>query len=101
MDCAVVIAAAQVTAKKGRIVEARLALGAVHPVPVRVPAAEALLAGRAPDEEALTEAAEAVAADIRPISDIRASAQHRRTIVRRLVPEVILEAYVRAGGTRR
>ena len=100
MDCATVIAAAQVAAKKGQIVEARLAVGAVHPVPVRCSVAEALLAGRAPDDDVLAEAAEAVAADVQPISDIRASAEHRRTIVRRIVPEVVLEAFTRAGGTR-
>ncbi len=100
MDCATVIAAAQVTARKGQIVEARLAVGAVHAVPVRCPTGEAVLAGRAPDDDALAEAAEAVAAEVQPISDIRASAEHRRTIVRRIVPEVVLEAFTRAGGTR-
>jgi len=101
MDCATVIAAAQVSARKDRIVEARLALGAVHPVPVRCPTTEKILEGRAPTAEVLAEAADAAVTGIEPISDIRASADHRRMIVRRIVPEVLIEAFVRAGGVRR
>ncbi len=100
MDCAVVIAAAQVAVRKGAIVETRLALGAVHAVPVRCPAAEAILIGHPPEEGVLREAAEAAAAGVTPVTDIRGSAEHRKAIVRRIVPEVVLEAFARAGGRR-
>jgi carbon-monoxide dehydrogenase medium subunit len=100
MDCAVVVASAEVVAKKDKIIEARLALGAVHPVPVRCPSAERLLAGQVPEEGVLAEAAVAAAESVSPMTDIRASAEHRAAIVRRMVPQVILKAFVRAGGKR-
>lgn len=100
MDCAIVIAAAQVAVKKDAIVDARLALGAVHPIPIRCPGAEALLIDQVPSDDVLARAAEAAVESVQPISDVRASAEHRRTIVRRLVPELVLEAFARAGGKR-
>ena len=100
MDCAVVIAAAQVTVKKNEITDARLAVGSVHAIPIRCPSAEAILVGTSADDDALVQAAEAVAEQVNPITDIRASAEHRNAVVERLVPEVILAAFARAGGKR-
>ncbi|MBN1343032.1 MAG: FAD binding domain-containing protein [Phycisphaerae bacterium] len=100
MDCAVVIAAAEIVAAKDKIIEARLALGAVHPIPVRCPDAERVLTGQAISDELLAEAAAAAAQAVRPVSDIRASADHRKAVVRRIVPEILLQAFIRAGGKR-
>lgn len=60
----------------------RLAAGAVAPVPMRLHKAEAALAGRPLDAAALVAAAEAAAAEVAPINDLRASAQYRRRLVR-------------------
>jgi carbon-monoxide dehydrogenase medium subunit len=62
----------------GVIAWVRLALGAVAPRPYRVTAAEALLAGQAPGDELLREAARIAADSTAPIDDIRASAAYRR-----------------------
>jgi carbon-monoxide dehydrogenase medium subunit len=62
--------------------EARIALGAVAPTPIRVPAAETLLAGKTLTKAMLDEVAEKVAAAASPITDIRSSAEYRRELVK-------------------
>jgi carbon-monoxide dehydrogenase medium subunit len=62
--------------------EARLVVGASVPVPRRLARAEEFLRGRTITEVVATEAADIVAADIDPISDIRGSANFRRDMVR-------------------
>ncbi len=61
---------------------ARIAAGAVAPVPLRLREVESLLAEKKLDARAIDEAAELAAQCISPISDIRASADYRRAIVR-------------------
>jgi len=62
--------------------EARIALGAVAPIPVRVPQAEAILAGNILNKAVIEKAAEAAATAASPISDIRSSADYRRELVK-------------------
>ena len=62
--------------------EARIALGAVAPTPVRVSRAEAILAGRALTEAAIEEAAERAMEAALPISDVRGSAEYRRALAK-------------------
>lgn len=64
-----------------RIKEAKIALGAVAPKPIRCPRAEQLLAGASPGETAFAEAGQAAARASRPISDHRGSARYRRQMV--------------------
>jgi xanthine dehydrogenase YagS FAD-binding subunit len=66
---AVVSAAAGLRLEGGRIVEARLALGGVAAKPWRAEAAEAVLAGAAPDAEAFRRAAEVALAGASPSGD--------------------------------
>jgi CO/xanthine dehydrogenase FAD-binding subunit len=82
MDLAVVgVAAALTLDGEGRITAARLALGAVAPVPLRATAAEALLIGQLPSDALWQEAGAAAARECRPIDDLRASAEYRRHLV--------------------
>lgn len=60
---------------------ARLAAGAVAPTPVRLPGVEAWLAGRRLEPEVLARAAELTRDEVRPISDLRASADYRRHVM--------------------
>lgn len=85
MDIAVVSAAMAVTESDGVVQEARVVLGAVAPTPLRVPAAEAELAGHPLDDAAIERAATAAMAAAKPISDLRASAEYRRDMVGALV----------------
>jgi CO/xanthine dehydrogenase FAD-binding subunit len=82
----------------GRIREARIALTAVAPTVVRAPAAEALLAGRAPDREALSGAGAAAVQSASPIGDVRASAGYRRAMIQVVVARAIAAAARRASG---
>jgi carbon-monoxide dehydrogenase medium subunit len=67
-----------------RIARVGIGLGGVAPTPIRVPNAEALFSGTGYREalEALPEAAEAAVTSANPISDLRATAEYRRDIVR-------------------
>ena len=97
MDLAVAGVAAAVTLESdGTIAAARLALGAVAPVPMRATAAEALLSGRAPTDDLLREAGAAAAQEARPIDDLRASAEYRRHLVDVLARRALRGALTRA-----
>ncbi len=61
----------------GRIDHARLAFGGVAATPVRARETEALLVGRAFDDETLRLAKARLAAELEPISDVRAGAGYR------------------------
>lgn len=60
----------------------RLALGSVAPVPLRVPAAERILADHPPGEEAFRAAAERAMEAASPITDVRAGASYQTLMVR-------------------
>ncbi len=80
------------------IAEARIALGAVGPTPLRSTSAEKRLAGARLDEHVVEEAGECAATDARPIDDVRASADYRREMVRVLTRRAIRSAFRRARG---
>ena len=90
-----VMAAQRTRLVDGRITEVRLALGSVGPTAVRLDEVEAWLVGRAPDAGTLHDVEKRVAAAIKPIDDIRSTADYRRWVSGRLV-RGFLEA-LRAG----
>lgn len=67
----------------------RIVLGAVAPTAVRAVKAESLLKGKVIDDRLVEQAAGAAADAARPISDIRATAEYRREMVRVLVSRAI------------
>lgn len=84
MDITVAGAAALVvsTPDKSKVKEARIALGAVAPVPLRARNAETLLARQTLTQSVIARAAETAAQEASPISDVRASAEYRRELVK-------------------
>jgi xanthine dehydrogenase iron-sulfur cluster and FAD-binding subunit A len=72
-----------------RVIDARIALGCVAPTIVRVPEAEASLAGSTLDRNARMRAATLSAAAIAPIDDVRATAGYRRTTIAALVERAL------------
>jgi len=97
MEIAVVGAAALlVLDDRGRVATARVALTAVAPTCVRVPAAEAALEHRKPSEDALAEAAGLAAEAASPISDVRASERYRRAQIPVVVRRTLNRALARA-----
>ena len=62
--------------------DVRIALGAVAPTPLRAHGAEALLIGKSITEKNIEAVAEKAAKEAKPISDMRASTEYRREIVK-------------------
>lgn len=99
MDIAVVGVAVALTLSGEAIERARVALGAVAPTPLRAISAEAALQGETANEETFAKAAEAAVQDSSPITDIRASAEYRRRLVKVMTARLLAEAANRAKGT--
>ncbi len=95
MDIAVVGAAAfLVMEAEGNICrEARIALGAVAPTAIRVPAAEAVFKGKPVTARTISEAAAIAAETAKPISDVRGSADYRLELVKVLTTRVLNKAW--------
>jgi carbon-monoxide dehydrogenase medium subunit len=96
-DFAIVAAAASVTVTDGACTEVRLAVGGVAPTPVRIPEAEAVLAGSAAEAATLAAAGEAAAAAVDPTGDLTAPAGYRRHLVRHLTERALAAATERAA----
>lgn len=84
-----------------RVSKARIALAAVDPTPIRVPSAEKQLEGRMLSFEAVRDSAELAARSCKPISDLRASAEYRREMVRELCQQGLLTAYRQAKSQKK
>lgn len=76
--------------------EARVALGAVAPVPMRAKKTEKHLEGKELTKEILEQAGKQASRECKPISDMRASAQYRRLMVEVLTKRALAEAATRA-----
>jgi len=74
----------------------RIALGASAPTPMRAKKAEAVLKGKKITDALLKEAGEVASTEAEPISDIYASDEYRRELVKVLVARVAREAIARA-----
>ncbi len=80
----------------GPVKEARIVLGAVAPVPMRSPSAEAVLMGERPDDTLFEKAGTEASKDAKPIDDFRGSAEYRREMVRVLTKRALRMAYEEA-----
>ena len=78
VDFALVNAAATVTRDGDTISEVKIAIGAIHTPPIRVTDAEDMLRGQVPTDALLAKAADAVAAQVNPRKDARASQDYLR-----------------------
>lgn len=91
-DLALVNGAVSLTmTPEGRCEDLCIALGAVAPTPLRVKKAEAMLRGEKPHEDLLSKVADCAASEISPISDVRGSADYRRTLSRVIVERMLIE----------
>jgi len=103
MDIAVVGVGSTITLDGERCADARIALGAVAPTPVRARGAEEALRGQVVSPDLIEEAARLAAEDARPISDVRGSAEFRRHLVAVLTRRTLTAAWniAKQGGTGR
>jgi aerobic carbon-monoxide dehydrogenase medium subunit len=81
MDIAIAGVAIALRRDGVRVAEARVALGAVAPAPLRVPDAEAALVAGGLHPSAIERVVELAVAAARPITDVRATAEYRRDMV--------------------
>lgn len=84
----------------GRIADARVAIGAVAPVPTLVESAATALIGQPAGAAAFDAAADAAMRAAEPISDIRGSAEFRRELVPVLTRRALEEACRLAGENK-
>ncbi len=94
-DFATAAAAAVLVRRRDAVAEARIAVTGVHETPLRLAAVEAALQGGGP--AAFAAAAEQAATLIEPNTDLRASAELRRRIIRTQLPLVLQQAWDRAA----
>lgn len=97
-DMAIVGVAVSITLGPERNIcsDIRIALGASAPTPVRARRAEEVLRGREVTEDTLKEAGQVASTEAEPVSDISASEEYRRELVKVLVTRVGREALSRA-----
>jgi len=100
MDIAVVGCGINLTVEGEVITAARMALGAVAPTAVLVPAAADALVGRTLDEAALAALAELAEASCNPIDDKRGTIKFRTHVAGVLARRVAQIAYDRAKGAQ-
>lgn len=80
-DLAIVSVALLLEMEGGTCRTARVAAGAVAPVPLRLTEVEKILEGNGLTDQILTEAQEAAMASVSPITDLRSTAEYRRDLV--------------------
>ncbi|NQU05747.1 MAG: xanthine dehydrogenase family protein subunit M, partial [Calditrichaeota bacterium] len=94
----VVGAAAAVVIENGKVINARIALGAVAPRPLLVSEATETLIGKELTDENISEAASIASKKARPITDHRGGASYRKAMVKVLVERVLKLSRERALG---
>ncbi len=99
MDIAVAGAGVSVCLQNGTFRDARVALASVAPTPLFVEEAGAALRGQPVSMAAIEAASAAAAADARPISDMRGTAEYRRQLCSVLTRRALVKAIERAGGS--
>ena len=97
-DYATVAVAAQLELSNGTIARAGIALTAVGAENLRAQAAEEMLAGAEPTEEAFGEAARLAAEIADPFTDVRGSAEYKREVARVFVQRGLAQSHEIARG---
>lgn len=98
MDIAVVNAATNLRLEGDTVVAARIAIGAVAPTPLFVPAAGEALVGKPLTDESIAAAANASRDAATPIDDMRGSVRQRKHLAYVLTERTIRDAARRARG---
>ena len=102
MEISVVCVAASLTLDPdGACRAVRIAVGAAAPRAFRAMEAEKSLLGKPAGRELFAEAAKLAAQAVSPISDVRASAEHRRYLTSVVVERTLAACHERILDTRR
>ena len=92
MDLAIIGVAVKIKVEDGICTDAHIALGAVAATPIRAPKAEEALIGKALTDEVIVKASEEAMDSCHPISDIRASAEYRKDMIRVFTKRAVRQA---------
>lgn len=95
-DLATVSVTTVLTLKNGVCQDAKIALGGVAPTPISACKAEEVLKGSKPVEAVVAEAAEVASREIRPITDVRSTAEYRTELCKTLVRQAIINSLNKA-----
>ncbi len=97
-DYATAAVAVQVTLSNGNIGEAGIALTGVGPINIRATAAEDALRGSEPTDAVIKDAARLAAEAAEPLSDIRGTAEYKRSVIRVFTERGLKTAVAAAAG---
>ena len=92
MDLAIIGVAVKIKVEDGICTDVHIALGAVAAPPIRAPKAEEALIGKALTDEVIVKASEEAMDSCHPISDIRASAEYRKDMIRVFTKRAVRQA---------
>ncbi len=101
MDLALVGVAAWLRLDGKTCIEARIALGAVAPTPIRAHTTESVLTHKDVDEDLIDEAGKKASQEAKPIDDIRASKAYRTEMINVLTKRAIRRACERINEMAR
>jgi len=79
----------------GRIEEARIAYGGVAPTVIRLPKTESFLKGKAPSLDVFERAGELARSEVKPISDVRGSADYRLQLAENIMAKFWFDSAAR------
>jgi xanthine dehydrogenase small subunit len=96
-DISAVCLAVNLQLKQGRVVQARIGAGGVAATPARAWQTEAALTGQPWNADTVRAAQAVLAGEFAPISDMRASADYRRTVLGNLLWRCWLESSTPPG----
>jgi CO/xanthine dehydrogenase FAD-binding subunit len=88
-SCSVASVAVWLVADGGSVQDIRIALGGVAPKPIRVKKTERDFTGKKLDEQTINRIAKGVKEEIKPITDVRGSADYRQEVSARLLARVV------------
>jgi len=98
LDLATVNAAVSLTLDGGLIRNVRVAIGAVAPTPLRLMVVEDYLVGKSPSFEFFEAAGELASDTVKPISDVRSTAEYRKAVSKTIIMDTLDRASRHAGG---
>jgi len=91
-DLSIASVAVAISLDGGSCEAIKIAMGSVAPTPLRLNKTETFLIGKRLDDTTLSQASELAATEVRPISDVRASAEYRKIASKVLVQRAIKTA---------
>jgi xanthine dehydrogenase small subunit len=92
LDISSVTFAGVLKVENGRVMSAKIALGGVGPVVLRLPNVEQELKGKEFSEKSFARAGELALKSVRPIDDVRASANYRRLVAKNFFKKYYVDA---------